>query len=521
MNKIILILIAGLVLSCAKKQVSDKTGDITLLIKSQNVFTGENDNGENLYIGLSGDKIAYLGANKPEVSDSVPIVDATNLIVAPGFIDPHTHALQDLDDPDRSHNLPFLHQGITTVVVGSDGRSPIPITDSFKKWEDHGIGTNALMLAGHGALRGKVVGDENREPTSDELEEMKSLVRQAMEDGAFGLSTGLYYAPGFFARTDEVIELSKVAAGFGGIYDTHQRDESTYNIGLIASVEEVIQIGREAKIPVHVSHIKALGVDVWDKSAEVIKLVERAQAEGIEITANQYPYVASGTSIAAAVFPRWAQAGGEEEMMKRINDPAQIGRIKSEMKDNIRKRGGASSLLMITPENPEWKNKTLAGLAKSWELSPVDAALKILKEGGSGVASFNMKEADLINFMQQDWVVTGSDGSSNHPRKYGTFPRKISKYALQDSVITMGQAIANSSSKTAEIFRIPNRGKIKEGYYADLVIFDPDEISDKAWFSNPEEFSDGIKYVIVNGVVTIDNGNYLGNKAGRILKKNQ
>ncbi len=189
------------------------------------------------------------------------------------------------------------------------------------------------------------------------------------------------------------------------------------------------------------------------------------------------------------------------------------------MKENIRRRGGASSLLLITPENPDWKNKTLAGLAEEWQVSDVDAALKVIREGGSGLASFNMKESDIINFIQQDWVVTGSDGSINHPRKYGTFPRKIRKYVMEDSVITLGFAINQSTSKTAEILKIPERGKLKKGYYADIVIFDHNTIADKAWFTNPDDFSEGIEYVIVNGEVTIEKGNYLGNLAGRVLRK--
>lgn len=503
--------------ACSSK--SSETSSIDILIKGGSVFTGENDSSEKLNILLSNDRITYIGKDIPNLNDSTVIIDATGLMVAPGFIDPHTHALDDLDEQENSHNLPFLHQGITTVITGSDGRSPIPITSSFKRWEKYGIGTNALMLVGHGQVRLNVLGDDDREPSTDEIEEMKSQVRKAMEDGAFGISTGLYYAPGFFAKTEEVIALSKVVAEYDGIYDTHQRDESSYTIGLKASVEEVIQIGREAQLPVHISHIKGLGVDLWDKSNEIISMINEARKEGIDITANQYPYIASGTGMVAAALPRWVEAGGDKEMMKRINDPKVLPRIREEMKENIRRRGGASSLLLTNPENPEWRNKTLAQLAEEWNISDVEAAIKVIKEGGSGIASFNMKESDIANFMQQDWVVTGSDGSINHPRKYGTFPRKIRKYVLEDSVITMGFAINQSTSRTAEILKIPNRGKLKEGYYADIVIFNPKTIADRAWFTNPDEFSDGIEYVIVNGEVTIEKGNYLGNFAGRVLRK--
>ena len=512
------IIVQLLYLSCdTVKPTGSSNKDI--LITGGTVFTGESIEGSQLNLLISGDTIAYIGSELPDLKDSAIIIDASGLIVAPGFIDPHTHALEDLDKEETSHNLPFLHQGVTTVVTGSDGRSPIPITSSFERWQNHGIGTNALMLVGHGQVRLNVIGDDDREPTQKELSKMKELVRKGMEDGAFGISTGLYYAPGFFAETEEVIELSKVVAEYGGIYDTHQRDESSYTIGLLASVEEVIRIGREAKLPVHISHIKGLGADVWDKSHEVIALIEKARNNGVEITANQYPYNASGTSMMASTFPRWANAGGKDEMMKRINSSEILPGIKEEMRENIRRRGGAESLLLINPENPEWRNKTLMELSSQWSLSPTDAALKVITEGGSGVASFNMNESDINNFMKQTWVVTGSDGSINHPRKYGTFPRKIGKYALKDSVITLGEAINRSTSRTAEIFRIPNRGQLIKGYYADIVIFNPKTIIDKAWFNNPEEFSEGVHYVIVNGEITINQGNWMGNKAGRVLRK--
>ncbi len=312
-NSLILIL---LLIGCSPKSPETLTKDI--LIKGGSVFTGENQEAENLHLLISSDRIAYIGERIPELKDSTTIIDARGLIVSPGFIDPHTHALDDLDVEEMNHNLPFLHQGITTVITGSDGRSPVPITSSFERWEKYGIGTNALMLVGHGQVRLNVLGDDDREPTPAELEEMKDLVREAMDDGAFGISTGLYYAPGYFAKTEEVIELSKVVAEYDGIYDTHQRDESSYSIGLLASVEEVIRIGREAMLPVHISHIKALGADVWDKSDAVISLIENARSEGIDITANQYPYVASGTGMVAATLPRWVSADGEEEMINGL-----------------------------------------------------------------------------------------------------------------------------------------------------------------------------------------------------------
>jgi N-acyl-D-amino-acid deacylase len=352
---------------------------------------------------------------------------------------------------------------------------------------------------------------------------MKSLVRQGMDDGALGLSTGLYYAPGNFAKTEEVIELAKVAAGRGGVYDTHQRDESSYTVGLLASIEEVIRIGREAKIPVHISHIKALGADVWGQSAKAIEIIDRARAGGVNVTANQYPYVASGTGLSAALLPRWAEAGGRQEMLKRIDDPAVRPRLIAEMEQNLKRRGGANSLLIRSISgggaDRDLVGKRLDEIAKSRRKSAVETALEIIKAGNAGVTSFNMTEDDIENFMKQPWVMTGSDGSGGHPRKYGTYPRKIREYVLNRSVITLPRMIQASSLQVAETFDLKNRGKLGPGYFADVIVFDEKTIADRATYENPEVFAEGIKYVIVNGKVAIDGGKYVGAMAGRALRK--
>src|SRR5581483_3433071 len=268
-------------------------------------------------------------------------IDAKGLIVAPGFIDPHTHADEDLSNAQRKSNVNYLMQGVTTDVIGNDGRSPLPISKRLDQLQTQGVGTNVVMLVGHGSVRGAVLGASDATPTAAQLAKMKELVRQAMDDGAFGMSTGLYYAPGSFSKTEEVIELAKVVAEHGGIYDTHMRDESSYNIGLLGSIEETIRIGREARLPVHISHIKALGTDVWGQSKEAIALVEKARREGVNVTANQYPYTASGTSLTAALVPRWAEAGGNAELLKRIDDPQVRPKLIAEMEANLKRRGGA------------------------------------------------------------------------------------------------------------------------------------------------------------------------------------
>jgi N-acyl-D-amino-acid deacylase len=352
---------------------------------------------------------------------------------------------------------------------------------------------------------------------------MKSLVRQGMDDGAIGLSTGLYYAPGSYAKTEEVIELSKVAAERGGVYDTHQRDESSYTIGLLASIEEIIRIGREAKIPVHISHIKALGADVWGQSGKAIEIINRAQAEGVNVTANQYPYDASGTSLGASLLPRWAEAGGRQELLKRIDDPAVRPKLIAEMERNLKRRGGANSLLIHSlgkgVADRGLIGKRLDEIAKSRGKSPVETALDIIKEGGAGVASFNMTESDIENFMKQPWVMTGSDGSGGHPRKYGAYPRKIREYVLNRHVITLPRMIQASSAQVAQTFNLKDRGKLSPGYFADIIVFDEKAITERSTYEKPEVFAEGLKYMIVNGKVAIDGGKYTGALAGRILRK--
>jgi N-acyl-D-aspartate/D-glutamate deacylase len=348
---------------------------------------------------------------------------------------------------------------------------------------------------------------------------MKLLVAKAMDDGAIGLSTGLFYSPGSFASTEEVIELAKVVAQRGGVYDTHMRDESSYTTGLIGSINETIRIGREARLPVHISHIKALGVDVWGMSDSVIGIVNRARAEGIQVTANQYPYTASGTGLGASLLPRWAESGGLDSTRAIAANPATRERLLREMADNMRRRGGASSLLLISGDSSV-RGKTPAQIARERNQEPVLAGLDLILRGGGGsVASFNMSETDIERFMVQPWVSTGSDGSGGHPRKYGTFPRKIREYGFMRGLLTLPQIIESSSLRTASAFRIVDRGTVAEGKFADVIVFDERTIADRATYLNPRELSTGMRWVLVNGKVAVDQGQYVsGTLAGRVLK---
>jgi N-acyl-D-amino-acid deacylase len=493
---------------------------LDFLIKGGSVVDGSGSAPRALDVGIAGDRIVFVGdAQKSGVAASRTIA-ASGLIVAPGFIDPHTHTADDLSDSARKGNVNYLMQGVTTVVTGNDGFSPYPIVDTLDKWDRGGLGTNVILLIGHGTVRSKVLGYKDVAPSAEELARMKSMVLEAMEQGAFGMSTGLYYAPGSYGKTEEVIELARAAAAKGGYYDSHMRDEGSYSIGLLGSIEEAIRIGREAHIPVHISHIKALGTDVWGKSADAVALIRKARAEGIEVTADQYPYAASGTGLVAALVPRWAEDGGPPRLLERMADPETRARIVPEMTANLKRRGGAGSLLITSGKDKTLIGKTLAQVADERKTLPVITALDLIKsQGDAGLASFNMNDKDIEEFMRQDFVMTGSDGSTGHPRKYGTFPRKLREYVYKRRLISLPFAIRAGNGLAAESLRIPERGFIKSGFFADVIVFDEKMITDNATYEQPELLSTGMRYVLVNGQLAVDEGKYTGALAGRALRK--
>jgi len=492
---------------------------VDLLIAHGIVIDGSGSEARVADLGIRGDRIVFIGDAGKEKASAARVIDATGLIVAPGFIDPHTHTFEDLSTQPRNSNEAYLMQGVTTVITGNDGSSPLPIGSALRKWDQQGIGTNAALLVGMCSVRRQVMGMADAAPTPEQLTQMKALVAQGMDDGAFGMSAGLFYAPCSFAAIEEVIELARVAAEKHGYYDTHMRDESSYTIGLIDSIRETIRIGREAKLPVHISHIKALGTDVWGQSTEAIHVIRQAQTDGIEVTADQYPYDASGTSLVPALVPRWAEAGGREQMLKRFDDPAMRPRLLEEIESNLKRRGGAKSLLITAAADSRAVGKNLQQIADERHESPLDVALEIIRAGSNDVASFNMSEADIENFMKQDFVMTGSDGSPGHPRKYGTFPRKIREYALKRKVISLPFAIRSSSGLTAESLGIQQRGLLRAGYFADVVVFDPKTISELSTYEHPNILARGMRYVLVNGKFAVDDGKYTGALAGKALRK--
>ncbi len=488
---------------------------LDLVIRNGSVLDGSGSPAQQVDIGIRGDRVVLIGKNLTQKASRV--IDAHGLVVAPGFVDPHTHTFEDLSNPVTSRNDAYLMQGVTTVATGNDGSSPLQIGDALHKWTQQGIGTNAALFIGQGTVRSAVMGMSDAKPTSEQMESMKALVDRGMKDGAIGLSTGLYYAPGSYSSTEEVIALAKVAAADGGIYDTHMRDESTYNIGLLASVRETIRIGREAHMPVMISHVKSLGREVWGQSSQVIALIDEARAAGVRVTASQYPYDASGTSVEAALIPRWAEVGGQEALLQRIGDPAVRPRLVAEMQKNLDRRGGPESLLMTAAPDQEFIGKTLAKIAHERGVSPVEAALTIIQKGGADVASFNMQASDIQNFMRQDWVMTCSDGSPGHPRKYGTFPLKLRKYVFDEHVITLPFAIRSSTSLPAETLGLKDRGLLKTGYFADVVVFDPKTIGARSTYQQPNLLATGVLFLLVNGQLAIDGGALTKVHAGRAL----
>jgi N-acyl-D-aspartate/D-glutamate deacylase len=497
---------------------------VDVLIRGGTVVDGTGSPGRVADVGITGDRITFVGDASASRVTGRRSIDAKGLVVAPGFIDPHTHTAGDLSStqsrngvPNRA-NLPYLMQGVTTVVTNNDGGGPVDIARQLDGWTKSGIGTNAAVFVGEGSVRGAVVGPTASAATPAQMDSMRAVVRRAMDAGAIGLSTGLFYAPGSYATTEEVIELSKVAAARGGVYDSHLRDESSYSIGLIAAVNEAIRIGREARIPIHISHIKALGTDVWGQSDTIIALMKQARAEGIRAVASQYPYTASGTSVSASLLPRWAESGGGDSVRIRLTDPATRAKIIPEMQENLRRRGGANTLLMTSARDTSILGKRLDEIALARKTNPIDAAIQIMLNGGSSVASFNMSEKDIEKFMVQDFIYTDSDGSDGHPRKYGTFPKLLREYVYTKHVLTLPQAVKRSSAAPAEFLGLKDRGTLAAGKYADVIVFDPATVADKSTYEQPTLLAVGMKYVLVNGVLAVDDGKYAGVMPGRVLK---
>ena len=478
-------------------------------------------------VAVKGDRIVFVGdAARANLHAAQTLDLEGKLYLAPGFIDLHTHCAAGLSSPQLHENLNYLMQGVTTVMTGNDGNSPWPIAATLEQWQAHGIGTNAMLFVGFGTVREQVLNRDNRAPNADELRREEDLIRQGMREGAFGMSTGLFYVPQSFSRTDEVIALAKVAADFKGIYDSHLRDEDSYTPGGVkGAVAEAIEIGRQAHLPIMISHIKALGKGVWGEAPQIVGMIDAARAEGIDVIANQYPYEASGTAFEAAVLPNWAAEGGRTKMLERFKDPAQHARLLQEIPELIEKRGGPASLVLIGYKpDPALRGKSLEEIARMWNITPAEAVLRVLEGGSTSVVSHNMSEADIREFMKQDWTATGSDGNTAapgelvHPRSFGTFAVKIENYVNKEHVITLPFAVRAATSLPAEIVGLKDRGLVREGYYADLIVFDVAKVSSPATYLNPSQYAQGFEDVMVNGKFAIRDGQPTHVLAGRTLR---
>ncbi len=472
-------------------------------------------------LAIKGDRIVAAGTFR--VAGTPRILDVRGLVVAPGFIDLHTHSDTALTKKESRGNLSYLYQGVTTVVTGNCGFGPVDVGGYFATLEKGGVGSNVIHLVPHNAVRRQVMKNANRSPSAAELSRMEELVEKGMKAGAWGLSTGLIYNPGAYARTDELIALARVAARHGGLYASHIRGEG---VGVLASLDEALRIGREARLPVHISHLKASGRAAWGKSADMVALIGKARKAGQAVSADQYPYLASSTSLSATVIPpRWRE-GEAADFQKRLADADQGPRIRKAIVQALggREGGGRLRIARYKPK-PAWQGKDLAAIARAEKRPVLDVVLEIERNGGAQIVNFGMSEEDVRLLMKQPFVATASDGSSQvptsdtvpHPRSYGTFPRKIGRYALVEGVLSLEQAIRSSSGLPADILKLPQRGYLKAGHFADVVVFDPKTFRDPATYDKPHQYATGVRYLFVNGALAVEAGKATEKLAGRVL----
>ena len=487
---------------------------VDLIIRGGTVYTGS-DAPVVGDVAISGDRVRAVGPKLPFVATRV--IDASSLIVAPGLIDPHAHIGEQLASGDAATRLipAFLMQGVTTAFIGNDGGGDLDVAKVLASARTRPVGINYAAFAGFDPIRQRVIGAADRAPTAAELSRMRAMVARAMCQGALGLSTGLFYAPQSFAATAEVVALAREAGARGGTYDSHIRDESSYSVGFSAAIEEAIAVGRDAGIAVNISHIKALGVDVQGQAPAIIAKVEAARRAGQRVTADQYPWSASGTTLTAALMPSWALDGGRPALLRRFGDAAIASRLRAAIEENLRKRGGAGALLIAEGGN---RGRTLEQVANTRRENPVTAAIALVRSADAAVVSFNQSEQDIAAFMKQPWVMTSSDAFTGHPRVYGSFARKYRKYVAAEGVLSLREFIERSSALTADTFKIEGRGRLKAGAYADVVVFDPKRYAERATYEQPTRLSEGVQTVVVNGALAVDEGRLTKRAAGRALR---
>jgi N-acyl-D-aspartate/D-glutamate deacylase len=501
--------------------VADSSVEADFIVRGATLYDGTGKAGVKGDLAIKGERIAAVGTF--DVKGKPRILDGSGLVVAPGFIDLHTHSDTPIVEAATRSNLNYLLQGVTTVVTGNCGSGPIDVAGYFKKIDDGKAGTNVIHQIPHNDLRRQVMGNANRPPTTDELEKMKALVDQGMRDGAWGLSTGLYYTPGGYADIEELVELAKVAAAQDGFYASHIRDEST---GLLASVDEAITIGRRAGLPVHISHLKAFSPRAWGKAVDAVALIAEARAKGQLVTADQYPYTASSTSLAADVIPTAYREGSAKDFEARLADTELGPKVRQAIDRNVADYGRGKYIRIARyAKRPEWQGRDLASIAAEEKKSPLEIVLEIEHNGGAKIVNFSMQDEEVRFITKQPFVATASDGSAMkpdetvpHPRSYGCFARKIGRYAIEEKIVSLEHAIRSASGLPADILRLPERGYLKPGYYADVVVLDPKTYRDTATFDKPHQYATGVRYVFVNGVLAIERGKYTDALAGKALR---
>jgi len=500
------------------------------VIRGATVYDGSGKPGQKGDIAIRGDRIVAIGSFAP--AGKPRIIAGDGLVVAPGFIDLHTHSDISIFVPGSEipiteekyrANRNYLAQGVTTIVTGNCGFGPVDVAGYFKRIDAGKAGTNVAHLVPHNDVRKQVMGNVNRSPSADELTQLKSLVDQGMKDGAWGMSTGLMYTPGSYARTEEIVELAKVVAARDGIYASHMRDES---LALLISIQETLTVGQQAKLPVHISHLKARGRKSWGKAADAIAMIQQARSRGQTVTADQYPYAAASTYLGAVAIPAPFREGGLPDFLKRVEDAEQGPRVRKGMQELLDELDGGKMLRLASyTKEPTWVGKDIVTLAGQQKKSVVDLVIEIESNGGGAVVIFAMNDEDVRLIAKQDFVATASDGSAmlptetaTHPRSYGTFPRRVGRFAIEEKLLPLELAIRSASGLPADILRLPQRGYLKPDCFADVVVFDPQTFRDTATFDKPHQYATGVRYLFVNGVLAIDEGKYTDALAGKALR---
>lgn len=464
-----------------------------------------------------------VGVGHLDEIDAAWTIDCSGLVVCPGFIDLHNHSDRQVVKPETRAVVNYVTQGCTTIVTGNCGSGPVNVGNYYSQIDEHGAGVNVAHLLPQGSLREDVIGNTLREPTEVELRKLTQLADKAMSDGAWGMSTGLIYVPSSYADTDELITIAKVISSHGGIYASHIRGEGT---GLLKSIDEALQIGREGGLPVHISHFKSSGRDAWGLVRRAAANIAEARKSGQVVTADQYPYIASSTSLGATLLPAWAREGGRKALLARLEDKTTGSRLKGIITTAIQNRseGDAVRIARYSPRK-EWVGLSLLQISRKENRDSLDIALEIFRGGGAQIVNFSMSEDDVRHIMAIDWVATASDGRAYlpgadkpHPRNYGTFARKIGYYSLNENVLSLEQAIRSATGLPAEILGMNDRGYLRKDLAADIAVFDPEEFRDAATFSEPHQYCQGLRYVFVNGKPALVKGSPTGALAGRALR---